>query len=211
MRPRLLLLLLALLACGWLPVPQATPTREGTAVDHSQCNTRNQEIRWDLSQDHLVSILSYPNECWTSQQGLLFLHDSRIEVLLPDGLRIGPIDSPRISVSRNKLEPHLIGDVLVKYTNYLTADEAYEWAMQLAEQYDLPSRNLDEWYAHAKANPNAPTSLGGFTQRRLSQNEYIIVKISLSFDRGRPYNLYVQVGWPYNLESNPERFATPTP
>ena len=203
-------IMIALIACGWLPTPQATPTQEVTMVD-SQCNKRNQELQWDFSQDHLTSSTGYPDDCWAAQQYLLTLHDSRIEVLLPEGLQIGPIDSPRISVSRNGLERHLIGDILVKYTNYLTADEAYEWAMQLAEQYDLPSRNLDEWYAHAKANPTNPTSIGGWTARYLEDGSSITVKVSLSFDKERPYNLYVQFLWPYDLDAYRERQRTPTP
>ena len=205
------ILFAALLACGGEGQPEPTKRAVARYPMDAQCDKRNQDLQWDLSQDHRASQTGYPDKCWAAQQRYLTLYDSRIEVLLPDGLRIGPIDSPRISVSRNGLEPHLIGNILVKYTNYLTADEAYEWAMQLAEQYDLPSRNLDDWYAHAKANPTSPTSIGGWTARYLEDGSSITVEISLSFKPERPYNLYVQFLWPYNLESNRDQQPTPTP
>ena len=43
-------------------------------------------------------------------------------------------------------------------------------------------------------SPAASASLGGFMQRRLSQDEYITVGICLSFKPERPYNLQVQGG-----------------
>ena len=200
------LLMVALLACRMAVAPTPTPTAERA---EAVCNKDNQTLRWDFSETRSTDQIDYPEECWIGNRSIYFI-DANIELLLPDGIRVGPLDSPQVAVSRDGVAlskgVERLGDILVKMTTEpLTVDETYAYALELAEAYGLSRRNFDQWYQEALEDPRNPTRLGGFAQRQLVEGgPTLLVDISLSFDEERPYVVYLSALWPFDL-------ATPTP
>ena len=200
------LLMVALLACRMAVAPTPTPTAERA---EAVCNKDNQSLRWDFSETRSTDQIDYPEECWIGNRSIYFI-DANIELLLPDGIRVGPLDSPQVAVSRDGVAlskgVERLGDILVKMTTEpLTVDETYAYALELAEAYGLSRRNFDQWYQEALEDPRNPTRLGGFAQRQLVEGgPTLLVDISLSFDEERPYVVYLSALWPFDL-------ATPTP
>ncbi|MCB0077519.1 MAG: hypothetical protein KDD73_08830 [Anaerolineales bacterium] len=200
------LLMVALLACRMAVAPTPTPTAERA---EAVCNKDNQTLRWDFSETRSTDQIDYPEECWIGNRSIFFI-DANIELLLPDGIRVGPLDSPQVAVERDGLALNKgverLGDILVEMTTEpLTVDETYAYALELAEAYGLSRRNFDQWYQEALEDPRNPTRLGGFAQRQLVEGgPTLLVDISLSFDEERPYVVYLSALWPFDL-------ATPTP
>ena len=200
------LLMVALLACRMAVAPTPTPTAERA---EAVCNKDNQTLRWDFSETRSTDQIDYPEECWIGNRSIFFI-DANIELLLPDGIRVGPLDSPQVAVERDGLALNKgverLGDILVEMTTEpLTVDETYAYVLDLAEAYGLSRRNFDQWYQEALEDPRNPTRLGGFAQRQLEEGgPTLLVDISLSFDEERPYVVYLSALWPFDL-------ATPTP
>ena len=147
-RLRQLIGLLLVFTMGACHIQRGGNVSSTPVASDDECQRTNQTLHWDFSDNYNLATVGFPQDCWETRYNI-FIADSTIEVLLTDGLRIGPLESHQIAVSKSGLEPGLINDVLIAYGihEHLTAEETYSLAMIYGNLWDSALINIERWYA----------------------------------------------------------------